>query len=400
MRLLSVRSLADAQRDLAALGIDPFSLRSFAPKMLYRVVKVDGVNLDDVALLRKELLALGGDVAVGRSGVEETGRTTAILMGSDKQMRKLCSFLSGFQLDFSTFANDLLRLLDNEANLQRHWHVGGKILEFSRRLCIMGILNLTPDSFSDGNRYRSVDEAVERALQMEEDGADIIDVGGESTRPFAPPVSELEELRRVLPVLEKLNGRLKVPVSIDTYKAAVAREAIAAGAAIVNDVSGFTFDRQMAETVAETDAGMVLMHTRGRPHEMQKDTRYKALVDEVIHDLRAAVGRAVTVGIDAQRIVLDPGIGFGKDVRGNLEILGRLSEFGVLGRPILIGTSRKGFIGKVLDRETTERAFGTAATVALAVADGASIFRVHDVREMRDVVDMAFAITRQMTPPH
>lgn len=272
------------------------------------------------------------------------------------------------------------------------WRFGSHAIDLSRRPLIMGILNLTPDSFSDGNSYPSPDVAVAAAEKMVADGADMIDVGGESTRPGSPPVSAAEELHRVLPVIERLAGRLTVPLSIDTWKAEVARAALAAGAEVVNDISGLTFDPLMAETVATTDAGLVLMHTRGRPDEMQKNTVYGDLVQEIAAFLQGAVSRAGSAGIAPERIVLDPGIGFGKSVAGNLEILRRLREFSSLGRPLLVGPSRKSFIGTTLNRGVDERLFGTAAAVAVAMLNGASIFRVHDVRAMRDVVDMTRAI--------
>jgi dihydropteroate synthase len=256
----------------------------------------------------------------------------------------------------------------------------------------MGILNVTPDSFSDGARFLDIGEAVERALEMEAQGADIIDIGGESTRPSSTPVSEEDELRRVLPVLEKLSGKIRIPLSIDTYKSKVAEESLLRGAEIVNDISGFTFDDKMAEVVAEMQAGVVLTHTSGRPAVMQQDTEYQSIVEDVLSSLRQAISLAVSAGIRPDRIVVDPGIGFGKSSRGNLEILKKLRQFSSLQLPILVGTSRKSFIGTVLNRPVEDRIFGTAATVALAVANGASIIRVHDVREMRDVADMTASI--------
>jgi len=258
----------------------------------------------------------------------------------------------------------------------------------------MGILNVTPDSFSDGNCFLDPDRAADRAFEIAEQGADIIDIGGESTRPGARPVDTAEELDRVIPVIERLAGKLSCAISVDTFKCVVAREAIAAGAEIVNDISGFTFDPEMARLAAQTGAGAVLMHTRGRPDVMQQDTGYDDLLAEVIRGLARSVEIAVAAGIERNRIAVDPGIGFGKDAAGNLEILRRLRELTGLGLPVLIGTSRKGFIGKILERETNERIHGTAATVALAIANGASILRVHDVREMRDVADMANAIIK------
>jgi dihydropteroate synthase len=257
----------------------------------------------------------------------------------------------------------------------------------------MGILNVTPDSFSDGSLYCDVDRAVDRAFEMEAQGADIIDIGGESTRPFAPPVPADEELDRVMPVIERLDGRLRIPLSIDTYKAVVARETLRAGVEIVNDISAMTFDPEMAAVVAAAGAGVVLMHTRGNPEEMQRRTVYDDLVAEVAGFLADALDRARGAGIAKERVVLDPGIGFGKSVAGNLELVRRLGEIVALGRPVLVGPSRKSFIGKVLGRETGERLFGTAAAVAISLANGASVFRVHDVQAMRDVVDMAAALT-------
>lgn len=273
------------------------------------------------------------------------------------------------------------------------WDTGRRIIDLTGRPCIMGILNVTPDSFSDGSLYCDVDRAVDRAFEMEAQGADIIDIGGESTRPFAPPVPADEELDRVMPVIERLDGRLRIPLSIDTYKAVVARETLRAGVEIVNDISAMTFDPEMAAVVAAAGAGVVLMHTRGNPEEMQRRTVYDDLVAEVAGFLADALDRARGAGIAKERVVLDPGIGFGKSVAGNLELVRRLGEIVALGRPVLVGPSRKSFIGKVLGRETGERLFGTAAAVAISLANGASVFRVHDVQAMRDVVDMAAALT-------
>ena len=275
---------------------------------------------------------------------------------------------------------------------------GPAIWELSRRtLCldrplVMGILNVTPDSFSDGNRFFSLEAAVERALEMEREGADIIDISGESTRPDAPAVSLAEELDRVVPVISALAGRISVPVSVDTYKAGVARAACAAGAEIVNDVSGLFFDPDMAAAVAEADAGLVVMHTRGRPDRMQADTGYRDLLAEVKAYLAESLELAGNSGIGAGRIVVDPGIGFGKSPQGNLELIRRLGELRSLGRPILVGPSRKSFIGSALGKAWVDRLFGTAAAVAVSIVNGATIVRVHDVAAMRDVAVMAGAL--------
>ena len=271
------------------------------------------------------------------------------------------------------------------------WELSRRTLLLDRPL-VMGILNVTPDSFSDGNRFFSCESAVARALELEREGADIIDIGGESTRPNAPAVSLAEELERVVPVIEALAGKLSVPISVDTYKAGVARAACAAGAEIVNDVSGLFFDEGMAAAVAQADAGLVVMHTRGTPDRMQADTRYHDLMAEVKSYLLDSLAKAEAAGIKASRIAIDPGIGFGKSVEGNLELIRRLPELLALGLPILVGPSRKSFIGAVTGRVPDERIFGTAAVVAVSVVNGASILRVHDVAAMRDVAVMARAL--------
>jgi len=260
---------------------------------------------------------------------------------------------------------------------------------------LMGVLNITPDSFSDGGRYLSVAAAVAQGRCLAAEGADLLDVGGESTRPGAQHVGVQQELDRVLPVLEALRREIALPLSIDTTKSAVAEAAIAAGAEFVNDISGLTFDAQMAAVVANSGAGLFVMHTRGRPATMQADTCYADLVAEICAALQGSVARALAAGVAAERIAVDPGIGFGKDVAGNLELLRRLPEFAALGRPLLLGTSRKSFIGRVLGLDDpAARQTGTLATVALGVASGARLFRVHEVGPAREAALVAWAVCR------
>ncbi len=264
----------------------------------------------------------------------------------------------------------------------------------SIRTRIMGVLNVTPDSFYDGGRYWDPYTAVRHGQRMTEEGADIIDVGGESTRPGAEPVRLEEELRRVIPVIERLKDRAGQPISIDTRKAEVARRAIGAGAGMVNDVSGMTSDPEMVETVASAGVPVVIMHTAGTPRDMQRNPGYRDTVGEIVDWLGARIEHAVAHGIRRSRIIIDPGIGFGKRLSDNLLLIRSLASFRKLNCPILIGPSRKAFIGRVLDAEKDERMEGTAAAVALSVANGASIIRVHDVREMGRVVRMTDAICR------
>jgi dihydropteroate synthase len=319
-------------------------------------------------------------------------KTDVLLIASRKQLTALCDKLAQQPFGLTTLALQLRELLATLTTRPTSWKLAGRELSLKRPL-IMGILNVTPDSFSDGGRFIDAGAAVSHALRMEDQGADIIDIGAESTRPGAPLVSSDEELQRLLPVLEALAGRIQVPISIDTWKAPVAEAALSAGAEIINDVSGLTFDPSLAQVVAKQRAGLVLMHTRGTPATMQEDTGYQDLLGEIADFLQTSLQTALAAGSSPEQLVLDPGIGFGKDLAGNLEILRRLSELAGLGYPLLVGTSRKRFIGTLLKREQPEeRLLGTAATVALAVAQGAQVLRVHDVQAMRDVALMTHSI--------
>ena len=259
----------------------------------------------------------------------------------------------------------------------------------------MGILNITPDSFSDGGRFFDRDRAVAQALSMQEDGADIIDVGGESTRPGAEKVSAGEEIRRIVPVIEEISGSVKIPVSVDTYKAPVAEAALSAGASMINDISGLRFDPAMPAVAAEFEIPVVIMHIKGTPEHMQHKPAYEALLPEIMDYLREGIDTALRAGIPEDRIIIDPGIGFGKTFTHNLEIIRRLDEFSGLEKPILLGHSRKAFIGHILgDVPVSERLEGTAAAAAIGIFNGANIIRVHDVKEMRRVALVADALKR------
>lgn len=266
------------------------------------------------------------------------------------------------------------------------------ILHLGTKTCVMGILNVTPDSFYDGDRYNTSENAVEHALSMVNDGADIIDVGGESTRPGALPLSETEEIKRVIPVIKLLSKRVRTPISVDTYKAKVAERAIDAGASMINDVGGLCADEKMAKVAAESHVPIVIMHKKGTPRTMQKFPIRKNAFGEIVSFFKKSISTAIDAGIDRNRIVLDPGIGFGKTVQQNLEILKRLREFKSLGFPLMVGTSRKKFIGTILDLPVQQRLYGTLATLAIAVMNGAHMVRVHDVREAVQVVTLCDAI--------
>lgn len=266
------------------------------------------------------------------------------------------------------------------------------MLPVGERTCIMGVLNVTPDSFSDGGRYLDRAGAVEKAVQMAGEGVDIIDIGGESSHPGSERISAEEELDRVMPVIRELIGAIDMPLSIDTYKSEVARRALAEGVCMINDITALRGSENMARTIAEFDAGVVLMHMQGEPKTMQDAPRYDDVIEEIFLYLSDSIDLAQKAGIDPEKIVVDPGIGFGKTVEQNLVILRRLDRFKDLGKPVLIGTSRKSFIGALTGKEAGDRIFGTAASFTAAIMNGADIVRVHDVREMRDVACIADAI--------
>lgn len=260
---------------------------------------------------------------------------------------------------------------------------------------LMGILNITPDSFSDGGQFNNLESALTQAQKMVENGADILDIGGQSTRPGAEEISLEQELSRVIPIIKKLREQLKIPISIDTTKAEVAEAAIQVGADIINDISGGTFDELMLPTAAKLNVPIILMHIRGTPETMQNLTEYEDLIGEILQFFITQIQIAIDCGIDPNNIIIDPGIGFAKNYRQNLELIQRLAEFKHLNLPILVGVSRKSFIGKILDRSNPqERVWGTAAACCSAIATGADILRVHDITEMSDVCRVADTIWR------
>lgn len=269
-----------------------------------------------------------------------------------------------------------------------------KELLCKKRPLIMGVLNVTPDSFYDGGRYLKKEDALKQALQMIEDGADIIDVGGESTRPFSKPITVDEELNRVIPVIKDIRSRSDITISIDTYKARVAQEAYNAGADIVNDISGITFDRDMAKTIGELGASVIIMHIKGTPLDMQVNPFYDDVIKEIKEYFADRIKVARTYGILEENIIIDPGIGFGKRLEDNLKIIKNLNSFKNIGRPVMIGTSMKSFIGKVTDSEIDERTEGTLASVAISIWNGADIIRVHDVKKAVKVARFVDAVMK------
>jgi dihydropteroate synthase len=373
-------------------------------KAAFLPVRLEGLPCVAANVLKQEMLARGGDCAVHRDCVTlEREETSALLLGTRAHYEELIDKLGeqGFGLpEVGRELEGLLAALDVERSPQRY---GPYTLPLGRRTLVMGILNVTPDSFSGDSLGDDVEAALAQARRMHAEGADILDIGGQSTRPGSEPVPVEEELRRVLPVIERLAAPdgVPLPLSIDTNRAAVAEAALQAGAYIVNDITGLRDDPGIAEVAARRDAGLVLMHIQGTPRTMQQNPRYDDLLGEVILYLRQGIDTAVRAGVNRERIWVDPGIGFGKTLEHNLELLRRLGELRSLGCPVLVGTSRKSFIGRVLTEAgggdpppPTERVVGTGATLAVSISNGANIVRVHDVAHAVQVARVADAIVR------
>jgi len=395
VRPLDLSDPRRAEAELARVGADPAGVAKMRDKAGFVVLRASGLKSPAANILKQEMLSVGGDAAVARwviNCAEE--RSDVVIFGTRKQLRALGRKLRPQPFGLKTLAREIEAALEAlTRSYELRWR--GGVLRLGERPHVMGALNVTPDSFSDGGDYLAPEAALERARQMVDEGADILDVGGESTRPGADPVSEGEELRRVLPVVEHLAPRVGVPISVDTVKASVARRVAEAGASIVNDVGGLKLDPAMAATAAETGCAVVVMHMRGTPRTMQSDTRYADLVGEIFRDLRESVELAEAAGVPRGQVLVDPGIGFGKSAAGNLVLLQRLGEFRALGCPVLVGASRKAFIGRVLGIESPkERLEGSLAAATLAVWNGAHVVRAHDVQATRRAVDLAWAARR------
>ena len=381
-RVLLISSTSDAEREMRGIGVSEGGVRAMAGKAETVVLKVAEADVPTAHIIKQQMLSIGGDAAVAKDVLTHAvDRTDILIFGTHHELRELVQRLSYQPFDLPALGQKIAALLDSfmprpHVRLRARHHT----LDLAERVHIMGILNVTSDSFSAGGLYLRPTAALDRAMEMIEDGADIIDVGGQSSRPGSHPIPESEELKRVVPVVGRVHEDWNGPISVDTCRARVAEEALKAGASIVNDITALTAEPSTAEVAARFDAACVLMHMHGTPATMQGSPAYRDLMGEIAFFLRSAVERALSAGIAEDQIVIDPGLGFGKTTEHNLAILRHLPELEVLGRPILVGASRKGFIGKVLDLPVEDRLEGTLATAAYAVAQGARILRVHEVK--------------------
>ena len=383
------------------IQVDPYGIKVMLPKGINHLVRINSVSNIAANILKEEMLSLGAEVAIARGAL--TGRakkTDCLLMGNLSQIKSLNKKLDHQPFGLKKIAQDLAESLANYQKNNFIIDLGKFKLNLGNRTLIMGIINLTPDSFSGDGLYSEskfqskgsrVEAVVDYAEQLVNDGADILDLGGESTRPGARPVSLKEELRRTIPVIKVLAKKIKVPISIDTSKPLVAQAALDNGAVMVNDIRALR-DKLMPKIVCRYNCAVVLMHMRGEPLTMQTKTAYTCVLSEVIDFLAARIKRAVDSGVPREKIIVDPGIGFAKTKEQNLEILKGLKELKILGQPILVGPSRKSFIGKILKAEPKQRIFGTIPSCILAIQNGAKIIRAHDVQALRQALKVSDAI--------
>ncbi|PKN76735.1 MAG: dihydropteroate synthase [Deltaproteobacteria bacterium HGW-Deltaproteobacteria-10] len=394
MKIINIRDSAQGKAIFKKIGVDPYGIEAMLPKTININILLENKSCRIANIIKQEMLSVGGDAAVARGSVGNSVASTDILiMGTIKQITALSRKLALQPFGLKQISQDILAVINNTLQKEFILKTSRREIKLGHKTQIMGILNVTPDSFSDGGLFYNQQKAIDHGLQMVSQGADIIDVGGESTRPGAAAVSAKEELKRVLPVICGITRQVKIPISIDTTKAAVAREAMAAGAEIVNDVSAGYSDKKMLQTVREGRAAMILMHMRGKPQTMQKGNLiYSNLMGEIIDYLRKSIEKAMVAGIEKQSLVIDPGIGFGKMLEDNYRIINNLAELKTLGLPIMIGTSRKAFIGKITGDEPKARIEGTAATVVASIMNGCHIVRVHDVVEMKKIAAVTDAI--------
>lgn len=400
--VLALKNPDDLIREFYDIGVDWAGMSIMRPKAVLRVVKLRGLQSFLANILKQEMLSLGGDVAVSRGSITGRVRTTdCLIMGTSAQLEALVDKLKRQPFGLEQIGGEVkmaLRRFDEQGTVL---DLGKKVLRFGRKTFVMGIVNATPDSFSrDGILGLPVEEGCAYAEEMVACGADFIDIGGESSRPGSKPISAKEEVSRVLPLLKRLVKKVRVPISIDTTKSEVAKAALDSGASIVNDISALRYDKKMATLVGRRKAALVLMHMKGSPATMQRKPRYLHLMTELMDFFETAIERAADAGIAREKIILDPGIGFGKTVEHNVEILRRLPELKCFGRPILVGLSRKSFIGQILGADVRQRLWGTAAALGMTITNGADIVRVHDVREMKQVVRVTDALIRRQASQH
>ncbi len=386
-----IRNFEEAKKEMLAIDVDGGGIPIMAPKSVFKVIKITEVSRVAATVMKQEMLSIGGDVGVAKGTINATvDKTDVLIFGTVAQVREFIHKISIQPFGLKKISQDLDRLLTNYHKKPESWEVGKYSakrykINFDKPL-IMGIVNVTPDSFFDGSKYSTTNAAVRHARELVKQGAHILDIGGESSRPGSESVSAKTELERVLPVVKALvndkqkGNHVNVPISVDTYKPEVAEACLKSGAHIINDISGFKNPR-MISVCKKFDAGVIAMHMQGTPKSMQQNPAYNDVVREVFEYLEDTVVNARNLGVT--KLVVDPGIGFGKTLEHNLLLLKNLTEFKSLGCPILVGASRKSFIGKISNVDVDKRLPGTIAANSYALLNGANILRVHDVEDAK-----------------
>lgn len=393
MMIREIKNVEEARELLKRIGVHPDAIDIMAEKTGTVNIFMENVLPQDAIIMKQEMLCCGGDVAIPEKALPPYSEKGDILiMGSTAEIKKLSARLARQHGRLAEIGENMIKLMEN-VDARHEMKIGNKIFHFGEKTYIMGILNITPDSFYDGGKYDNYEKAIERAKEIEREGADIIDVGGESSRPFSKRVDAEEEKRRILPVIEAISSELKIPVSVDTYKPEVAEEAIEKGAAIINDIMGLR--NGMAEIAAEHDVPVIIMHMKGTPETMQLSPHYDDVTLEILNFFKKQIDIAIKAGVEDNNIILDPGIGFGKRQEDNIKIISHLREFKSLGKPVLIGASRKSFIGNILNLPPEERLEGSIASEVIAVTNGADIIRCHDVAATKRAIMVADAIARE-----
>ncbi len=377
--------------ELRSIGVDKRADDIFKDKSDLILLKLYNINSKGANILKQEFIGANGDVAIHRDVASWKKPTTdCLLIGTMRTYKTVLNKLR-FEPFFglSEVAETIKKVL-SESNLPVY-RIRDRVFDFEKEKYVMGILNVTPDSFSDGGMFNNVEKALKHTEEMIEQGADFIDIGGESTRPGAEKVSEEEEKRRVIPAIKEIRNNFpNIPISIDTYKANVAKEAIKSGADIINDISGLQFDKQMKDVAKAFDVPVIVTHIKGTPKDMQKNPYYADVMKELLEYFEERINLLTDFGIE--KIIIDPGIGFGKRVEDNLKIIRNIREFTIFHLPILLGASRKSFIGNILNETVEKRLSGTMAVDAYALMNGVNIIRVHDVKPHKDLIKMLQAI--------
>jgi len=386
-----IRNKKEAIKEMERIGVEKEGIKIMLPKFFHLNIKLKDVDARDAIIIKQEMLAIGGDAAISKKSLQNLEKTDVLITGNEKQIKLLLKKLKNQYSRLKNVSEELEEIIKER---KKSIKIGKKNFQLGKRTYIMGILNVTPDSFYNGGKYFDYEKAIERARQIAREGADIIDVGGASTRPFAQEVDAEEEMRRVLPVIEGIKGEINLPISVDTYKPEVAEGAVEKGADMINDVFALR-KKGMAEVIREHELPVCIMHMKGEPKNMQIAPYYEDVVEEIFYFLKERIDFAVKKGIE--KIIVDPGIGFGKRTGGiedNCEIIARLYELKSLNRPILIGISRKSFIGNITKTGVEERLHGSLGAEAIAIANGADFIRCHDVIETKRMAMVVDKIVR------